>query len=50
MVTKLLVAVIADHYSAFTITDTKLYTLVVTLSTYDNVKLLKQLKSGFKKK
>ena len=50
MVTKLLVAGIADHYSTFTITDTKLYSLVVTLSTYDNVKLLKQLKSGFFKK
>ena len=29
---------------AFTITDTKLYVPVVTLSTQDNAKLLKQLK------
>ena len=28
-------------------TDTKLYVPVVTLSTEDNVKLLKQLESGF---
>ena len=33
----------------FTITDTKLYVPVVTLSTQDNAKLLEQLKSGFKK-
>ena len=32
------------------ITDTKLYVPVVTLSTHDNVKLLHQLKSGFKRK
>ena len=31
----------------FQITDTKLYVLVVTLSTEDNAKLLQQLKSGF---
>ena len=31
----------------FTITDTKLYVPVVTLSTQDNAKLLQQLKSGF---
>ena len=30
-------------------TDTKLYVLVVTLSTQDNAKLLQHLKSGFKK-
>ena len=29
------------------ITDTKLYVLVVTLSTQDNIKLLQELKSGF---
>ena len=29
------------------ITDTKLYVPVVTLLTQDNIKLLKQLKSGF---
>ena len=33
----------------FAITETKLYFPVVTLSTKDNEKLLKQLKSGFKK-
>ena len=33
----------------FTITDTKLNVLVVTLSTQDNAKKLEQLKSGFKK-
>ena len=33
----------------FAVTETKLYVLVVTLSTKDNEKLLQQLKSGFKK-
>ena len=33
----------------FAITATKLYELVVTLSTQDNAKLLQQLKSGFKR-
>ena len=33
----------------FAITETKLYVLVVTLSTKDNEKLLQQLKSGIKK-
>ena len=33
----------------FEITDTKLYVLVVTLSTQDNAKLLQQFKSGFKR-
>ena len=33
----------------FTITDTKIYVPVVTLSTQGNVKLLQQLKSGFKR-
>ena len=33
----------------FTIIDTKLYVLVVTLSTQNNTKLLQQLKSGFKR-
>ena len=31
------------------ITDTKLYVSVVTLSTQDNVSLLQQLKSSFKR-
>ena len=34
----------------FKITDTKLYVPIVTLSTQDNAKLLRQLKSGFKRK
>ena len=33
----------------FTITDTKLYVPVVTLSTQENTKCLQQLKSGFKR-
>ena len=33
----------------FTITDTKLFAIVVTLSTQGNTKLLQQLKSGFKR-
>ena len=33
----------------FELTDTKLYVLVVTLSTQDNAKLLQQLISGFKR-
>ena len=33
----------------FKITNTKVYVSVVNLSTEDNVKLLKQLESGFKK-
>ena len=33
----------------FEIKDTKLYVLVVTLSTQDNTELLQQLKSGFKR-
>ena len=39
---------IANQDAIFTITDTKLYVPVVTLSTQDNTKLLEQLKSGFK--
>ena len=31
------------------VTDTKIYLLVVTLSTQDNAKLLHQLKPGFKR-
>ena len=33
----------------FTITDTKLYVPIVTVSTQDNTKLFQQLKSGFKR-
>ena len=39
----------ANQVPEFKITDTKLYVPVVTLSTQDNVKLLKQLESGFKR-
>ena len=35
-----------DQATKFTITDTKRYVPVVTLSTDDNAKLLDQLKSG----
>ena len=37
----------ATEATAITITDTKCYILVATLSTQDNAKLLQQLKSGF---
>ena len=40
---------VANPGATFTITDTKLYVPVVTLSTQDNVNLLDQLKSGFKR-
>ena len=40
---------IAGQEPTFTMTDTKLYIPVVTLSTQDNAKLLEQLKSGFKR-
>ena len=39
----------ATGETKFTITETKLYVPVVTLSTQDNAKLLQQLKSGFKR-
>ena len=39
----------ANREPTFTITDTNLDIPVVTLSTQDNVKLLKQLESGFKR-
>ena len=35
--------------ATFKITDTKLYVLVVTLSKENNIKLVEQLKSGFKR-
>ena len=41
---------IDSQVPTFAITDTKLYVPVVTLSTQDNVKLLDQLKSRFKRK
>ena len=40
----------ATGETKFAITETKLYIPVVTLSTKDNVKLLQQLKSNFKRK
>ena len=40
---------VAAQATAFSITDTKLNVPIVTLSTQDNAKLLKQLKSGFKR-
>ena len=39
----------ATGATKFKIANTKLYVLVVTLSTQDNAKLLQQLKSGFKR-
>ena len=39
---------VAHQDVTISITDTKLYIPVVTLSTQDNSKQLKQLKSGFK--
>ena len=41
---------VADQVITFSITDTKLYVPVVTLSTQDGAKLLEQLKSGFKRR
>ena len=38
-----------NQETIFSITDTKLYVPVVTLSIDDNAKLLQQLKSGFKR-
>ena len=40
---------IAAQATTVSVTDTKLYVPDVTFSTQDNVKLLKQLKSGFKR-
>ena len=40
---------IVNQGTTFTITETKLYVPVVTLSTQYNAKLLEQLKSGFKR-
>ena len=44
----MIVAPIANQIPTLTITDTKLYVPIVTLSTQDNAKLLSQLKSDFK--
>ena len=40
---------VANQVPTFTISETNLYDLIVTLSTQDNAKSLPQLKSGFKK-
>ena len=40
---------VANQNAIFTIIETKLYVPVTTLSTQDNTKLLKQLKSGFER-
>ena len=40
---------VANQNATFSITNTKLYVPVVTLSTQDNAKLLQQLKSSFKR-
>ena len=39
----------ANYVPKFTITDTKLCVPVVTLLTWDNIKLSKQLESGFER-
>ena len=39
----------ANRNPTFQIKDTKLYVSVLTLSTQENIKLLKQLESGFKR-
>ena len=39
---------VANQNPESKITDTKLYVPVLTLSTQENIKLLKQLESGFK--
>ena len=40
---------VANQGATFSITDTKIYVPVVTLSIQDNKKLLEQLKDGFKR-
>ena len=40
---------VADQEATFSITDTKLYFPIMTLSTQDNTRLLGQSKSGFKR-
>ena len=40
---------VANQEAKFAINDTKIYVPVVTLSTDDNEKLLKKIKSGFKR-
>ena len=45
----ILVDAAEDQSATFSITDTKLYVPVVTLSTQDNAKPFEQVKSGFKR-
>ena len=45
----IIVANNANQGTTSSITNTKLYVSVVTLSTQDNAKLLEKLKSGFKR-
>ena len=45
----LIVGATKNQVPEFKITDTKLSVLVITVSTSDNAKLLKQLESGFKR-
>ena len=45
----LVAGTVANKNPSFQINDTKLYVPVVTLSTQENIKLLKQLESGFKR-
>ena len=40
---------VANQGATFSITDSKLYVPVVTLSTQDNAELREQLKSGFRR-
>ena len=44
-----LIYLVVNQEPTFTITNTKLYVPVVTFSTQDNLKLLKQLESDFKR-
>ena len=45
----IVITAVANQGVTFAITGRKIYNPVVTLSTQDNVKLLDQLKSGFKR-
>ena len=40
---------VPNQEATFSITDTKIYVPVVTMSTQDNPKMLEKLKSGFKR-
>ena len=40
---------VANQGATFSITETKIHVVVVTLSTQDNAKVFQQLKSGFKR-